>query len=166
MYVVYSMFLMFKCIQTVRIDFFLLKVANIRCFILIAVEIFHNIIRNSLERRKYVAVWFSCIQYNFNVDTLDVHTTWRWTHSVKLLRMCEFVKLFVDWRTRAQIKSWKHKNVDGFYTKTTQKRGFSKLCVKLKIDFIPTYSMFQHVYGKHNLVSFYGQMYFDSRIAS
>jgi hypothetical protein len=34
-------------IQAVRIDFFflLLKVANIRCFILIAVEIFHNIIR-------------------------------------------------------------------------------------------------------------------------
>ena len=35
-----------KGIQAVRIDFFfILKVANIRCFILIAVEIFHNIIR-------------------------------------------------------------------------------------------------------------------------
>jgi hypothetical protein len=34
-----------KGIQAVRIEFFLtLKVANIRCFILIAVEIFHNII--------------------------------------------------------------------------------------------------------------------------
>jgi hypothetical protein len=32
-------------LKAVRIDFFLLKVANIRCFILIAVEIFHNIIR-------------------------------------------------------------------------------------------------------------------------
>ena len=33
-------------IQAVRIEFFfILKVANIRCFILIAVEIFHNIIR-------------------------------------------------------------------------------------------------------------------------
>ena len=34
-----------KGIQAVRIEFFLLKVAKIRCFILIAVEIFHNIIR-------------------------------------------------------------------------------------------------------------------------
>ena len=34
-----------KGIQAVRIEFFfLLKVANIRCFILITVEIFHNII--------------------------------------------------------------------------------------------------------------------------
>jgi hypothetical protein len=56
---------------------------------------------NSRERRKYVAVWFSCIRYNFNVDTRNIHTPWRWTHSGKRLRMCEFVKLFVDWRTRA-----------------------------------------------------------------
>jgi hypothetical protein len=35
-----------KGIRAVRIEFFfILKVANIRCFILIAVEIFHNIIR-------------------------------------------------------------------------------------------------------------------------
>ena len=34
-----------KGIQAVRMDFFLLKVTNIRCFILIAVEMFHNIIR-------------------------------------------------------------------------------------------------------------------------
>ena len=33
-------------LKAVRIDFFfILKVANIRCFILIAVAIFHNIIR-------------------------------------------------------------------------------------------------------------------------
>jgi hypothetical protein len=32
----------------------------------------------------------------------------------------------------AQIESWKNKNIDGFYTKTTQKGGFSKLCVKTK----------------------------------
>ena len=39
-------YLMFEGIQTVRIEiFFILKVANIRCFILIAVEIFHNIVR-------------------------------------------------------------------------------------------------------------------------
>jgi hypothetical protein len=40
-----SKFINIKGIQAVRIDFFILKVANIRCFILIAVEIFHNIIR-------------------------------------------------------------------------------------------------------------------------
>jgi hypothetical protein len=32
----------------------------------------------------------------------------------------------------AQVESWKNKNIDGFYTKTTQKGGFSKLCVKIK----------------------------------
>jgi hypothetical protein len=44
------------------------------------------------------------------------------------------VKLFVDEEKvhMAQIESWKNKNIDGFYTKTTQKGGFSKLCVKIK----------------------------------
>jgi hypothetical protein len=32
----------------------------------------------------------------------------------------------------AQIESWKNKHIDGFYTKTTQKGGFIKLCVKIK----------------------------------
>ena len=31
---------------------------------------------------------------------------------------------------------------------------------KKKKDVIPTYSIFQHVYGKHNLVSFYGRIVF------
>jgi hypothetical protein len=34
----------------------------------------------------------------------------------------------------AQIESWKNKNIEGFYTKMTQKVGFSKLCVKIKKD--------------------------------
>jgi len=42
----------------------------------------------------------------------------------------------------------------------TQKGGFSKLSVKIKKDVIPTYSIIQHVYGKHNLVSFYGRIVF------
>ena len=51
---------MFKGIQAFRIEFFfILKVANIRCFILIAVEIFVISYVNSLEGRKYVAVLFS-----------------------------------------------------------------------------------------------------------
>ena len=41
-------------IQAVRIDYFflILKVANIRCFILIAVEIFHNIIRKQPRTKE------------------------------------------------------------------------------------------------------------------
>jgi hypothetical protein len=38
-----------------------------------------------------------------------------------------------------------NQNIDGFYTKMTQKGGFSKLCVKIKKDVIPTNSIFQHV---------------------
>jgi hypothetical protein len=36
--------------------------------------------------------------------------------------------LFVDEENVgcAKIESWKYKNIDGFYTKTTQKGGFSK----------------------------------------
>jgi hypothetical protein len=43
-------------------------------------------------------------------------------------------KLFVDEETvhMAQIELWKNKNIEGFYTKTTQKGGFSKFCVKVK----------------------------------
>ena len=54
--------------------------------------------------------------------------------------------------------------IDGFYTKTTQKGGFSKLCVKIKKDVIPTYSIFQHVSIIYYL--FPAESYFDSRIAS
>jgi hypothetical protein len=41
--------------------------------------------------------------------------------------------LFVDEGNvhMAQVESWKNKNIHGFYTKTTQKAGFSKLCVKI-----------------------------------
>jgi hypothetical protein len=43
-------------------------------------------------------------------------------------------KLFADEGNvhMAQVESWKNKNIDGFYTKTTQKEGFSKLCVKIE----------------------------------
>jgi hypothetical protein len=48
----------------------------------------------------------------------------------------------------AQIESWKNKHIDGFYAKTTQQGGFSKLCVKIKKR------------RKHNLVSFFGRIVF------
>jgi hypothetical protein len=45
--------------------------------------------------------------------------------------LCEFV--FDEENVGcAKIKSWKNKNIDGFYTKMTQKGGFSKLYVKIK----------------------------------
>jgi len=45
--------------------------------------------------------------------------------------VCACAKLFVDEENvhMAQIESWKNKIIGGFYTKTTQKGGFSKLCV-------------------------------------
>jgi hypothetical protein len=47
--------------------------------------------------------------------------------------------LFVE-----KIAHGTNQNIDGFYTKTTQKGGFSKLCAKIKKDVIPTYSIFHH----------------------
>jgi hypothetical protein len=48
--------------------------------------------------------------------------------------VCACAKLFVGEGNvhMAQVESWKNKNIDEFYTKTTQKGGFSKLCVKIK----------------------------------
>ena len=48
-----------------------------------------------------------------------------------------------------------NQNIDRFYMKTTQIGGFRVKKNKQK-SVIPTYFIFQHVYGKHNLVSFYG----------
>jgi hypothetical protein len=47
--------------------------------------------------------------------------------------VCACAKLFVEENVHmAQVESRKNTNIDGFYTKTTQKGGFSKLCVKIK----------------------------------
>jgi hypothetical protein len=44
------------------------------------------------------------------------------------LTVNSFRKSFVDEKRvhMAQIESWENKNIDGFYTKTTPKGGFSK----------------------------------------
>jgi hypothetical protein len=80
---------------------------------------------------------------------------------------CACAKLFVDEENvyMAQIKSWKNKNIDGLYTKTTQKGGFCQLCVKIKKR---CYADLLHFSTrKHNLVYlFSAESYFDSRIAS
>ena len=67
--------------------------------------------------------------------------------------VCACAKLFVEGNVHmAQVESWKNKNIDGFYTKTTQKGGFSKLCVKKKkMLYRPT----PFSTRKHNLVYFF-----------
>ena len=74
--------------------------------------------------------------------------------------ICPCAKLFVDDEHvhMAQIESRKKKNIDGFYTKTTQKGGFSKLCVKIKKR---CYTDLLHFSTrKHHLVSFFGRIVF------
>jgi hypothetical protein len=69
--------------------------------------------------------------------------------------VCAYAKLFVDEENVgcAKIESWKNKNIDGFYTKTTQKGGFSQLCVKIKKR---CYTYLLHFSTcKHNLISFF-----------
>jgi hypothetical protein len=48
--------------------------------------------------------------------------------------VCACAKLFVDDETAHGTNRIVelNKNIDGFYTKTTQKGGFSKLCIKIK----------------------------------
>ena len=80
--------------------------------------------------------------------------------------VCACAKLLVDEEKvhMAQIESWKNKNIDGFYTKTTQKGGFSKLCVKIKKR---CYTDLLHFSTRtHNLVFFSAESYFDSKISS
>ena len=72
--------------------------------------------------------------------------------------VCACAKLFVDEGNvhMAQVESWKNKNIDGLYTKTTQKGGFSKLCVKIKKT---CYTNLLHFSTrKHNLVYFFDRI--------
>jgi hypothetical protein len=77
--------------------------------------------------------------------------------------VCACAKLFVDEGNvhMAQVESWKNKNFDGFYTKTTQKGGFSKLCVKnkkispLKNVYMPNTSKL--LFKSHTAIGFYAK---------
>ena len=73
--------------------------------------------------------------------------------------VCACAKLFVDEENvhMAQIESWKNKNTDRFYTKTTQE-GFSKLCVEIKKRCYTDPLHFST--RKHNLASFFGKIVF------
>ena len=70
---------------------FILKVANIRCFIIIAVEIFHNIIQPRTKETRRCLIFFHPGKNSINVDPSNIHTTWPWTHSGKRLCLCEIV---------------------------------------------------------------------------
>ena len=73
-----------------------------------------------------------------------------------------FGKAFVN--VRNCLRKEKHmtqtKNIDEFYTKTTQRGGYSKLCVKKKCYIDLLHFSTRCLYGKHNLVSFYGRIVF------
>ena len=72
--------------------------------------------------------------------------------------VCACVKLFVEEKAHGT-----NENIDGLYTKTTQKGGFSKLCVKIKKR---CYTDLLHFSTrKHNLDLFSAESYFD-RIVS
>ena len=84
-----------KGIQAFRIDFFfILKVANNRCFILIAVELFIISYLNSLERRKYVAVLIFLPPVKNSMLLRAIFTR----PDCQLIResVCACAKLFVD----------------------------------------------------------------------
>ena len=67
--------------------------------------------------------------------------------------VCTCAKLFVE-----ENANGTNKIIDGFYTKTTQKGGFSKLCVKIKKR---CYTDLLHFSTrKHNLVSFFSRIVF------
>jgi hypothetical protein len=73
--------------------------------------------------------------------------------------VCACAKLFVD-----EESTWHKSNrginkiIDGFYTKTTQKGGLSKLCVKIKKRYYTDLLHFST--RKRNLVSFFGRIIF------
>ena len=112
---------------------------------------------NSLKRMKYIIHCLLILLYSLKNSmltcTIFIYSV---TYKVNL-----FGKAFAH--VRNCLRKEKHmygtnKNIDGFYTKTTQIWGF-RVKIKKK-SVIPTYSIFQHVYGKHNLVSFYGRIVF------
>ena len=69
--------------------------------------------------------------------------------------ICTCAKLFVDEENVLKLNRARTKTL----TDSTRKRHKNEDCVKIKKkDVIPTYSIFQHVYGKYNIVSFFGRI--------
>jgi hypothetical protein len=85
---------------------------------------------------------------------LSAHTIY--THNIRtyltILTISRHINYTHNIRTYLTRIVELNKNIDGFYTKTTQKGGFSKLCVKIKKR---CYTDLLHfLTRKHNLVSF------------
>ena len=113
----------------------------------------------NLERRKYVAVWFSYVVKNSMFTNMIFIYSWiwsydqwwptQWPHSVKRLRMCEIV----CWKKAHVI----NKNINGSYAKTTHRRIQQALCKNWKRWYT---DLLHFSTGKHNLVSFFGRIVF------
>jgi hypothetical protein len=133
---------------------FILKVANIRCFILIAVEIFHSIIRKQPRTKE---IRRCLIFFHPGKNPMLTRPIFIRPADSEFIResVCACAKSFVDEENVgcAKIESWKNKNIDGFYMKTTQQGGFSKLCAKIKKRYYTF--LFHFSTCKHNLVSFF-----------
>ena len=100
---------------------------------------------NSLERKKYDAVLLSWIQWK--IKCLPAHYSYDLivnSFGIAFAHVQNWLLMKKAHGTNRIVELSKH--IDRFYSKTTQKGGFSKLCVKRKKkDVIPTYSIFQHV---------------------
>ena len=149
------------CLKAYRLSelnlFFILKVSNIRCFILIAVEIFHNIIHKQPRTKEICRCFIFLNPVKNPMFTCAIFIR----PDSELIResICACVKLFVEEEsTWHKSDRGRTKTLTDFYTKTTQKGGFSKLCVKIKKR---CYTELLHFSTrKHNLVSFFGRIVF------
>ena len=132
---------------------FILNVANIRCFILIAVEIFHNIMHKQ-PRTKEIRRCFIFLNPVKNLVCLSAQYSYDLTvnsfgKAFAHVRNCLLMKKAHDANRILEL----NKNIDGFYTKTTQKGGFSELCAKIEKTYYT--DLFHFSTRKHNLVSFF-----------
>jgi hypothetical protein len=96
------------------------------------------------------------IKKKFNSDSLyafnEVHLREEWSMVKHVL---------VGYQSVSTSSSWKNKHIDGFYTKTTQKGGFSKICVKIKKRCYTDLLHFSTC--KHNLVYLFGRIVFINK---
>ena len=136
-----------------------------RCFVLIAVETFHNIIRKQ-PRTKEIR---RCLMFLHLVKNSILPAQYSYDLTVNSfgkafahVRNCLLMTNMCTWH---KSNRGRRKTLTDSTRKRHKKKGFSKLCVKIKKkDVIPTYSIFQHVSIIQYLFS--AESYFDSRIAS
>jgi hypothetical protein len=74
--------------------------------------------------------------------------------------VCACAKLFVDEENVLKSNRGGTKTLTDSTRKRRKKEDLASFVQKLKKDVIPTYLIFQHVYGKHNLVSFFDRIIF------